>query len=52
MITRDNIWQQIRIGLKEFERSQRMTENVMERIRKLDSEDDIKKTPVANKRGN
>jgi len=52
VITKDNIWKQICIGLKEFERSQRITESVMERIRKLESEVEIKKTPVANKRGN
>jgi hypothetical protein len=52
VITKDSVWKQIRLGLKDIERSQRMTESVMKRIRKLESEAEIKKTPAANKRGN
>ena len=38
MITKGKLWEKIRTGLKDFDRSQKIAQNVMKRIRKMESE--------------
>ena len=40
MITKNPIWKQIRLGLKEHARSEKLTADVMRRIKELKNEDD------------
>ena len=44
MITKNKLWEKIRTGLKDLDRSQRITENVMQHIRSLEIEADSKRT--------
>lgn len=39
MITKNPIWKQIRLGLKEHVRSEKLTADIMRRIKELKNED-------------
>lgn len=50
MITKNKLWKTIRHEFKEIARSQKITTNIMERIRNLDSEDNKIRTSKDNQR--